>query len=426
MRARLLLATVLLLAVPATAQAQLPEASQPGIRVSRSAGGRVAIAFLDTAAGRKAYRRYAGRTMTIRCQSIAADHLFGTGPSGVATAKVRFRRALSTLRLRVRGNVNLCSFGSVTVATDASARKFLADLVLAQTLPEVAARAARSGAKAAVRRLGKDGVVIGSLASTPRGGRIGVYARGGVAAAVARSDSGKRLFFQLQGEEIHSNLLTPLDQLAPIAETRGIGLPSGDFPPAGTPLPATTDPEITARRDGAEAVIDFTGTARDDLRGRRMTLACTQRDAGLTVAGFSARENAPTGGRPLRVRVPSTSHVCTVTYGAHLARVALDGAGRAQLEDALVSAALGRVLGSAAPTAATGYATAQALSDSLQGAVVALAAPTDNPPDLRVGAWSDGARKLTLAAIARTGRRLFLEVDGDLVRTNSVTLPDLP
>jgi hypothetical protein len=427
MRRRLLLATVLLLAVPAaTAEAQLPQASQPGIRVSRSAGGRVAITFLDTAAGRRAYRRYAGRTVTIRCQSIA-DRVLGAGPTGVATAKVRFRSSLSTLRLRFRGNVNLCTFGSVSVATDATARKFLADLGLAAVLPEVAARAARSGAAPAVRRLGKAGVVIGDLASTPRRGRIGVYARGGVAAAVARSASGRRLFWQMQGQEIRTNVLAPLDQLGPTVTPPGVKLPSGDFPPAGTPLPATTDPEVTARREGSQAVIDFTGGARDALRGRRVTVACTTHDAGgLTSSGVSAREDAPTGGRPLRVRVAATSHVCTVTYGSRLARVALDDAGRTELEEATVSAAMDRVLRTAGAEAAPGYPSAQALSDRLDGAVVPLAAPTDNPPDRRVGAWSDGDRKLTLVAIARTGKRLFLEISGDVVRTNELSLPDLP
>lgn len=421
MRARLLLATILLLAVPATARAQLPEANQKGIRVSRGTGGRVAISFLDTTAGRRAYRRYAGRTVTIRCQSIA-DRAFGAGPVGVATAKVHFRRTLSTLRLRLRGNVNLCTFGSVSVATDAAARRFLADLALADVLPGIAGRAARAGAAAEARRLGRGGVVLSSPASTPRRGRIGVYARGGVVAAVGVSASGRRMFFRTQRDAVRTNVLAPLDQLGPASVPPGVRLPSGDVPPAGTPLPDTTDPEITARREGADAVVDFTGAARDELGDKHVMVACSASSGAATTSSHAP----PAAGRPLRVPVAARYHLCAVSYGQRFARVALDTTGRAALEDGTVAAALQRVLRTAGGAATPGYPSAQALSDSLSGAVVPLVAPTDNPPDLRIGAWSDSAAKLTLVAVARTGRRLFFEVEGDVVRSNVFSVPDLP
>ena len=74
----------------------------------------------------------------------------------------------------------------------------------------------------------------------------------------------------------------------------------------------------------------------------------------------------------------------------------------------------------------SGYPSAQALSDRYDGAVAALAAPTDSPPDRRIGAWSDSGKRLVLTATARTGRRIFFEVDGRVVRTNVFNVPSLP
>jgi hypothetical protein len=426
MRRRLFYVTLLLLAVPAaTAEAQLPQASQPGIRVSRSAGGRVAIAFLDTASGRRAYRRYAGKTVTIRCQSIR-DHVFGTGPVGVATAKVSFRKGLSTLRLRVRGNVNLCQFGSVIVATDAAARRFLADLDLAPVILQTADRAARSGARSAVRRLGRGkGVTISNPASTPGRGRVGVYARNGAVAVAARSASGKRIFFEVQGDIARTNVLASLDQVGPVVTPRGITLPSGALPPAGTPLPAGSDPDITATRDGADAVFHFSGAARDAVAGKRVTVHCVRTSTsviGSTGDEATERNQASSDGSTLRVRVASRYPLCSLAWGDHFARVALTDPARAALEEGLVSAALERVLRTAADAAAPGYPAATSLGDQ----VVALGARSDTPPDLRVGAWTDAGDKLSVVAVARTGRRLFADVDGDVLRTNAFTVPDLP
>src|SRR3954468_3605705 len=387
MRCRLLLPTLLLLAVPATAEAQLPEASKRGVQVSQ-AGSRVAITFLDTPAGRRAYRPYAGRTVTIRCQAVG-DVAFRAGPQGVMTAKGRFRRALLKLRLRGRGNIHPCSFGTVTVATDKPARQFLADLILSDVLTATAGRLARTSAAATKRRLGRVGVVLGNPASTPRRGRIGLYKRNGTLAVVSRSLSGRRIFFEAQGETVRTNVLALLDQFKQSPLPRETRLPSGAIPPAGTPLPDTTDPEITAHRNGDAAVLELSGGAREALRGRRVTLDClstTKTLGGATGSATRRTARVPSDGGPTRIPVSSAYHLCSVASGRHFARVALDSTGATALEEGSGTAALARVL-RAAGAAPQASPRAQALSDSLGGDVVPLGSAGADPPDLRIGAW---------------------------------------
>ena len=49
---------------------------------------------------------------------------------------------------------------------------------------------------------------------------------------------------------------------------------------------------------------------------------------------------------------------------------------------------------------------------------VALGGPGDTPPPGRVGYYSDSAEHVAVVALSRSGRRLFIEVDGDVVSTN--------
>ena len=50
--------------------------------------------------------------------------------------------------------------------------------------------------------------------------------------------------------------------------------------------------------------------------------------------------------------------------------------------------------------------------------VVALAGPEDSPPAGKVGLYSDGAGHLLVATLSASGRRLFIESDGDVLSTN--------
>jgi hypothetical protein len=51
-------------------------------------------------------------------------------------------------------------------------------------------------------------------------------------------------------------------------------------------------------------------------------------------------------------------------------------------------------------------------------AVVELDAPVDSPPAGKIGFYSDGAAHLLVAALSATGRRLFIEYEGDVLSTN--------
>ena len=50
--------------------------------------------------------------------------------------------------------------------------------------------------------------------------------------------------------------------------------------------------------------------------------------------------------------------------------------------------------------------------------VAKLAAPGDSPPAGKVGLYSDGAAHILVATLSASGRRLFVEFDGDVISTN--------
>jgi hypothetical protein len=52
--------------------------------------------------------------------------------------------------------------------------------------------------------------------------------------------------------------------------------------------------------------------------------------------------------------------------------------------------------------------------------LVALETPSGTPPGDAFGYYSDGARHAAAVAVSASGRRLFLEYDGDVLHTNIV------
>jgi hypothetical protein len=54
----------------------------------------------------------------------------------------------------------------------------------------------------------------------------------------------------------------------------------------------------------------------------------------------------------------------------------------------------------------------------LKGFLVPLAGPIETPPPKRVGYWSDGAQHLAVVGLSTSGRRLFIEYEGDVLHTN--------
>src|SRR4051812_1868734 len=417
--------TTVALAIPATAAAQLPSTTTPGVKVTQSAGGRIRISFNDTPDGRLAYKPFARRRVTVRCQRVGALPL-GAGPSGAVSTRVRMGRGLSTVELRARGEVNLCTLGRVTVATNTTARRFLADLIWGELLLTVGDQVDRRGTAATIRRLHGRAVRLSRQSASPPHRRVGIYGdRGAPNALVATSPSGRRLFVERAADVVRTNVLGTQDQLGRAEAPSGVTLPTGDQPPAGTPLPDTTDPEVTATRSGDRVAIEFSGTARNEASGARVAVNCTRETPGLAITTEQGHATEGTG-PSVHVTVPTRFHVCAVGFRARVVRVALDQPGRVALEEGTVAAGLERVLRNAATDADSGYPSGQALGDRYDGAVAALAAPADTPPDRRIGAWSDTRGRLVLTATARTGRRLFLEIDGRIVRTNAFSVPSLP
>jgi hypothetical protein len=68
-----------------------------------------------------------------------------------------------------------------------------------------------------------------------------------------------------------------------------------------------------------------------------------------------------------------------------------------------------------------GAATAEQLLTrwpQLKGYLVRLAGPTGTPPQKTVGYWSDGAQHVAVVGLSTSGRRLFIEYEGDVLHTN--------
>ena len=54
----------------------------------------------------------------------------------------------------------------------------------------------------------------------------------------------------------------------------------------------------------------------------------------------------------------------------------------------------------------------------VSSAVVALASPSDTPPPDAIGYYSDGAKHAAAVTLSTLGKRLFFEVNGDVLHTN--------
>jgi hypothetical protein len=54
----------------------------------------------------------------------------------------------------------------------------------------------------------------------------------------------------------------------------------------------------------------------------------------------------------------------------------------------------------------------------LRSGVMGLAGPTETPPAGKVGYWTDGAQHVAVVTLSASGRRLFVEYEGDVLHTN--------
>jgi hypothetical protein len=142
-------------------------------------------------------------------------------------------------------------------------------------------------------------------------------------------------------------------------------------------------------------------------------------------AGLDAR--APQAVSPIGL-LAGAWDICALgpTGSAPVVAVALTERGRTSLEETQVSEALSAVARYAGDVAALGgpYPSPDAVKSRFQ-TITALDSAAGTPADRSVGFWSDGAQRMAVVAVARTGRRLYAEVDGATLRTNLLSVSDL-
>jgi hypothetical protein len=170
------------------------------------------------------------------------------------------------------------------------------------------------------------------------------------------------------------------------------------------------------------------GKAFRGIAGREVTVRCTRLGAsgGLTRVdqAESSTARAPRKRAPVRVTLPSRRYGYCELQRTDGRRAPLAAAVTARGATVLDErAAAGRLLTtiilatSVAPSAGTWPPAAQVVGVS-EGTVVALAAATDSPPAGKVGYFSDGAGHMAVVALSSAGRRLFIDLNGDVTATN--------
>lgn len=197
---------------------------------------------------------------------------------------------------------------------------------------------------------------------------------------------------------------------------------------AQEPGGATPGVKVRVARTGVS--VSFASNASQAYRGiagRTVTVRCTRLGPSSGLARVdqveSSNTRAPRKRSTLRVSLPSRRYdFCELqrTDGRRAPLAAsLTARGATFLDE---RAGTGRLLGaiviatSIAPQAQTWPAAAPVVAAS-EGGVVALAAPIDSPPAGKVGYFSDGGH-MAVATLSSAGRRLFIDLNGDVTSTN--------
>jgi hypothetical protein len=159
------------------------------------------------------------------------------------------------------------------------------------------------------------------------------------------------------------------------------------------------------------------------IAGRRVIIGCStvrKRAGNLSVeGGTSSRMRAPRKRHGISMLDASGADFCTVRLRAHRELVAwapITADGRTFLDEFMTAALLD------IPFLAAGGETDAPPPIALavergQGVVVALDGPDATPPARKVGYWTDGVRSVC-AAVTAAGRRVFIEFERDVIRTN--------
>jgi hypothetical protein len=200
------------------------------------------------------------------------------------------------------------------------------------------------------------------------------------------------------------------------------------FPQTTSAQAAGPDQGVTAAHGRDGIVIKFGKRAAKTYRriaGRRIKLSCES--VSRTAGGYGYSVD---GGMEMVVKAPrkrgrirtfdrSRADICTVRLPKAgdevVAAAPLTAQGRAFLDELGIASFIEGVLelgahdGTPAPAAdvvAKG-----------RGFIVALDGPDASPPRGKAGYWTDGVR-VVVAGVSGAGRRLFIEVERDVIRTN--------
>ena len=205
--------------------------------------------------------------------------------------------------------------------------------------------------------------------------------------------------------------------------------------PALLALPQTASAQVAGPDQGVTAahgahgiVIKFGKRAAKTYRriaGRRIKVSCERVSRNADGYGYSVD-----GGIEMTVRAPrkrgrirtfdrSRADICVVRLRKAgdevVAAAPLTARGRTFLDELGIASLISTVLdigdddGTPAPAADV---VAQG-----NGFIVALDAPDATPPHGKAGYWTDGVR-VVVAGVTTAGRRLFIEVERDVFRTN--------
>ena len=190
---------------------------------------------------------------------------------------------------------------------------------------------------------------------------------------------------------------------------------------------AGPDQGVTAARGHDGIVIKFSKRAARTYRriaGRRIKVSCktvTPSDHyGASVEGESEElVKAPRKRSRIRTLDQSRADLCTIRLrkagGEVVAAAPVTPRGRTYLDELGIASLISTVLdigdddGTPAPAADV---VAQG-----NGYIVALDGPDATPPHGKAGYWTDGVRVVT-AGVSAAGRRLFIEIERDVIRTN--------
>jgi hypothetical protein len=205
--------------------------------------------------------------------------------------------------------------------------------------------------------------------------------------------------------------------------------------PALLALPQTASAQVAGPDQGVTAahgahgiVIRFGKRAAETYRriaGRRIKVSCETVSRNTGGYGYSVE-----GGMEMAVRAPRKrgriptfdrrrADICTVRLRKAgdevVAAAPLTARGRAFLDELGIASLISGVLELGDPDGTP--APAADLVAQGHGVIVALDGPDGTPPRGKAGYWTDGVR-VVVAGVSAAGRRLFIELERDVIRTN--------